>query len=91
MKYIQVAYAAAYMDLSKMFSNPADFIDKDGYIIYDSSATSHVIVDKNQIVTADQIRAFVERAQKSKYGRAYVVLSGVLKDDSTPGSDPLIF
>lgn len=86
MKYIQVAYAAAYMDLSKIFDNPDDYINKDGFIVFDGA---HQIIDKNE--DPNNILGFIERAQKSKHGRAYVVLCGVMKDDSLPGSRPTLF
>ena len=78
MTHVQVAYASAYMDLSKIWNDPTDYLGKHGIIYLDTTANEKAILENVDYDPALQIYAYIDRAQKSKHGRALVVLSGIL-------------
>lgn len=86
---IKVANASSYLDMGQAFKDVDEYINKEGYVVIDSRSRKPVIVDSAVMKTyliggvkpADVIRAVISRPQKSKYGRAFIVWSGILMDD----------
>ena len=91
MYYVEVAYAAAYMNLFKT-NELRNIPKKEGFVILKNDDTLEFIEkDTDAEISDKKIVAFIERPQKSRHGRAYVVLHGIIKDTSKIGSNPIIF